>query len=77
MTDVTVPEDFWDDDSEGVVWAWLFADGERVPEGAPLAEIMYAKASMELLAPASGVLRIFTPAESAIKRGQVIASIGR
>lgn len=75
MIDVTVPEHFWDDDSEGVVSAWLFVDGEMVGEGAPLAEIMYEKASMELLAPASGVLRILAPAETAIKRGQVIARI--
>jgi pyruvate/2-oxoglutarate dehydrogenase complex dihydrolipoamide acyltransferase (E2) component len=75
MTDVTVPEHFWDDDSEGVVSAWLFVDGEIVVAGVPLAEIMYEKASMELLAPANGVLRIVAPAESAIKRGQVIARI--
>lgn len=75
MIDVTVPEHFWDDDSEGVVSAWLFVDGERVDAGAPLAEIMYEKASMELLAPASGVLRIVVPAETAIKRGQIIATI--
>jgi len=75
MTEVTVPDHFWDDDSEGVVSAWLFVDGERVAEGAPLAEIMYEKASMELPAPASGVLRILAPAESAIKRRQVIAII--
>jgi len=75
MTDVTVPEHFWDDDSEGVVSAWLFVDGERVAAGAPLAEIMYEKASMELLAPASGVLRIVVPVETAIKRGQIIATI--
>lgn len=76
MIDVTVPEHFWDEDSEGVVSSWLFADGETVSEGAPLAEIMYQKASMELTAPAGGVLQILVPAEAPIRRGQIIARIG-
>jgi pyruvate/2-oxoglutarate dehydrogenase complex dihydrolipoamide acyltransferase (E2) component len=75
VTDVRVPESFWDDDAEGVVATWLFADGEAVTRGAALAEIMYEKASMELLAPASGRLSILAPAESPIRRGQVIARI--
>jgi pyruvate/2-oxoglutarate dehydrogenase complex dihydrolipoamide acyltransferase (E2) component len=75
VTDVKVPQDFWDDDAQGVIATWLFADGEVVVQGAALAEIMYEKASMELLAPASGRLSILEPAQTAIGRGQVIARI--
>jgi pyruvate/2-oxoglutarate dehydrogenase complex dihydrolipoamide acyltransferase (E2) component len=75
MTEVRIPESFWDEDAEGVIATWLFADGETVTQGAVLAEIMYEKASMELVAPASGTLAILTPAETPIRRGQVIARI--
>lgn len=75
MTDVTIPENFWDDDSQGVIATWLFADGETVTEGAALAEVMYEKASMELLAPASGKLAIVVPVEMPVRRGEVVARI--
>lgn len=75
MTDVRIPEGFWDGDEEGVIATWLFADGETVTAGAPLAEIMYEKASMELTAPASGALAILAPAETPVRRGQVIGRI--
>jgi pyruvate/2-oxoglutarate dehydrogenase complex dihydrolipoamide acyltransferase (E2) component len=75
MTEVRIPEQFWDGDEEGVIATWLFADGETVTAGAPLAEIMYEKASMELIAPASGFLAILSPAEGVVRRGQVIARI--
>jgi pyruvate/2-oxoglutarate dehydrogenase complex dihydrolipoamide acyltransferase (E2) component len=73
--DVRIPQDLWNDDAEGVIAAWLFADGELVSEGAPLAEIMYEKATMELLAPASGTLSIVAPAEAPVRRGQVVARL--
>jgi pyruvate/2-oxoglutarate dehydrogenase complex dihydrolipoamide acyltransferase (E2) component len=76
MTDVSIPDDFWGDDAEGVIATWLFADGEAVTQGAALAEVMYAKASMELLAPATGILRILVPVETPIRRGEVVARIG-
>lgn len=73
--DVRIPQDLWNDDAEGVIAAWLFADGELVREGAPLAEIMYEKATMELLAPAAGTLSIVAPAETPVRRGQVVARL--
>ena len=75
MTDVSIPDHFWNDDSEGVIATWLFADGEAVTQGAALAEIMYEKASMELLSPASGTLSILVPVETPIRRGEVVARI--
>jgi pyruvate/2-oxoglutarate dehydrogenase complex dihydrolipoamide acyltransferase (E2) component len=75
MADVIIGTDLWDDDSPGVISAWLYEDGDSVPEGAVVAEIMNEKISFEIIAPSGGVLTIEVPAESEIKLGQKIASI--
>lgn len=41
---------------EGTVTHWLKGVGERVDEGEPIVEIETAKATQEVVAPASGVL---------------------
>jgi pyruvate/2-oxoglutarate dehydrogenase complex dihydrolipoamide acyltransferase (E2) component len=76
MTDVTIPAGLWDANDEAAISAWLYADGETVGEGAVIAEIMVEKSSFELLAPASGALRILTPAETAVRAGDLVAHIG-
>src|SRR5439155_1183913 len=43
---------------EGKVLRWLVADGDRVRTGQPLVEIETDKATMEVEAPADGVVRI-------------------
>jgi pyruvate/2-oxoglutarate dehydrogenase complex dihydrolipoamide acyltransferase (E2) component len=58
-----------------VISAWLYEDGDRVPEGAVVAEIMNEKISFEIMAPTEGVLTIEVPAESEIALGQKIGSI--
>ena len=30
MSDITIPEDCWDDDSEGAISTWFFEDGDKV-----------------------------------------------
>lgn len=75
MTDVAIALDWWDDDSEGAISAWLVDDGERVETGTVIAEVMNEKVSFELLAPAEGVVSILVPAEAAVTRGQVVARI--
>jgi pyruvate/2-oxoglutarate dehydrogenase complex dihydrolipoamide acyltransferase (E2) component len=75
MSEVAIPEDLWDAAGEGVIAAWLFRDGEVVTQGAVLAEIMYEKSAMELIAPAAGRLTILVPAEAPVSKGQVIARI--
>jgi pyruvate/2-oxoglutarate dehydrogenase complex dihydrolipoamide acyltransferase (E2) component len=74
MTDVTVPTDLWDT-GDGAIAAWLYSDGDLVEAGAILAELMVEKVSFELLAPASGRLKILVPAEEVIARGQAVAQI--
>jgi pyruvate/2-oxoglutarate dehydrogenase complex dihydrolipoamide acyltransferase (E2) component len=75
MTDITVPEDLWDTDDEGVIFSWVYADGAVVEQGRLLAELTVEKAQLELNAPASGRLRILAPAETVVRKGTVIGKI--
>ena len=75
MVDVAIPEDMWDDDSEGAISSWFYDDGAPVQTGSVIAEIMNEKMSMELHAPASGTLRILVLAEQAVHKGQVVGHI--
>jgi pyruvate/2-oxoglutarate dehydrogenase complex dihydrolipoamide acyltransferase (E2) component len=75
VVEVTIPEDFWDDDSEGAISSWFFAEGDAVNEGDLIAEVTNEKAASELLAPRSGTLNIVVQAEAPIRRGQLVARI--
>ena len=75
MIDVTIPDDFWDDDSEGSISSWFFADGDKVEQGDLLAEVMNEKVANELIAPAAGTLEILVEAEVPVTKGQVVARI--
>jgi pyruvate/2-oxoglutarate dehydrogenase complex dihydrolipoamide acyltransferase (E2) component len=75
MTDITVPEDLWDTDDEGVIFSWVYADGAVVEQGRLVAELTVEKAQLELNAPASGRLKILAPAETVVRRGAVIGRI--
>jgi pyruvate dehydrogenase E2 component (dihydrolipoamide acetyltransferase) len=60
----------------GTLLRWLKAEGEQVTKGEPLAEIMTDKATVELEAPADGVLTAVAAAEGEeIPVGQVIATV--
>jgi len=76
MTELRIPHDLWDDDSEGAISAWLYDDGDRVEAGAVIAEVMNEKVAFELVAPASGMLSILSAAEEPVCKGQVVARIG-
>lgn len=75
MLDIAIPEDFWDDDSEGSISSWFFANGDRIEEGDLLAEVMNEKVASELYAPGAGVLEILVQAEEPVRKGQVVAKI--
>lgn len=75
MTDITVPQDLWDTDDEGVIFAWVYADGALVEQGRLIAELTVEKAQLELNAPATGRLRILVPAETVVRKGTVIGKI--
>src|SRR5690348_7145695 len=60
----------------GKIVQWLKAEGEQVAKGEPLAEIETDKATVEIEAPAQGVLaHISAVAGEDVPVGQVIASI--
>jgi pyruvate/2-oxoglutarate dehydrogenase complex dihydrolipoamide acyltransferase (E2) component len=75
MTDIVVPADLWDTEDEGVLFLWVYSDGTVVEKGKLIAELTVEKAQLELLAPASGRLKILVPPESIIKKGQVLGTI--
>ncbi len=75
MSKIRIPEDCWDDDSEGAISTWYFDDGDKVESGDVVCEVMNEKVSTEITAPASGLLKIAVPAETPVKKGAVIASV--
>jgi pyruvate/2-oxoglutarate dehydrogenase complex dihydrolipoamide acyltransferase (E2) component len=75
MTDITVPQDLWDTQDEGVIFAWIYSDGALVEKGKLIAELTVEKAQLELTAPASGRLKILAPAETVVRKGTVIGRI--
>lgn len=74
-TDIIVPNDLWEEDSEAVITNWLASDGAIVEQGALIAEIMVEKVQHELLAPASGTLSIAREADEVVVKGDVIGTI--
>lgn len=52
--------------TEGIIESWLKSEGEWVEKGEPLVAIMTEKISLELEAPASGILRIILHKEGEV-----------
>jgi len=75
MTDITVPADLWEDDSQAVVTAWLVDEGAQVQAGDLLAEIMVAKAQYEITAAAAGKVRIGRQIDDVVSKGDVLGTI--
>ena len=75
MTEITVPQDLWDSEDEGVILTWIYATGAVVEKGALLAELMVEKAQLELVAPAAGKLTILAPPDTVVTKGTVIGRI--
>jgi pyruvate dehydrogenase E2 component (dihydrolipoamide acetyltransferase) len=74
-TDVILPALGMSQDT-GKIIQWLKAEGEQVAKGEPLVEIETDKATVEIEAPADGVLaRVSAAAGEDIPVGQVIAAI--
>ena len=72
MTDIVIAENLWEE-GEAAISAWLYQDGDRVAAGAIVAELMVEKSTMEIIAPASGTLRILVAAEEPVAKGQIVA----
>jgi len=75
-TDVVIPTDLWDEDSEAAITAWLVSDGAQVAKGQLVAESMVEKVQHEVLAPADGTIAIVRQADEVAAKGETIARIG-
>lgn len=73
--DIIVPHDLWEEDIEGTLLAWLYADGTEVAEGEPIVEIMTEKVQHEICAPVSGKLEHMVAEEMQVQRGVQIGRI--
>lgn len=74
-TDITIPDDLWEDDQETVITTWFASDGANVRKGSLVAEIMTAKVQHEIIAPASGTLSILKLANEIASKGAVIGRV--
>jgi pyruvate/2-oxoglutarate dehydrogenase complex dihydrolipoamide acyltransferase (E2) component len=74
--DIIIPADLWDGDVQGIISAWLYTDGDLVPAGAVIAEVMVEKVSHDLVTPAMGNLTILVPAEQPLDRGAIVGRVG-
>jgi pyruvate/2-oxoglutarate dehydrogenase complex dihydrolipoamide acyltransferase (E2) component len=59
----------------GVLATWFVRDGERVAAGQLLAEVQVDKVSVDVPAPAAGVIRLLVDEEAEVPQGTPIARI--
>ncbi|GAA1165591.1 hypothetical protein GCM10009584_03070 [Ornithinimicrobium humiphilum] len=62
-------------DATGVLATWYAADGDAVAEGQLVAEVQLDKVDAEVLAPASGTIRLLVPEGEEVAQGSRIAEI--
>lgn len=75
MSDLKVPDDAWDDDSQGAISTWFYDDGASVSAGDVVCEVMNEKVATEIVAPSSGALKILTQAEEPVGKGAVVGRV--
>lgn len=79
MTAIVLPDTSWEGvepGTEALLDRWLVAEGSRVSAGQPVARVVLVKATLEVTAPADGVLvRIAVGAEQTFARGAVLAEL--
>lgn len=61
--------------AEGVLATWFVSDGDQVASGQLLAEVMVEKVSGEVLAPATGRVRLLVAEDQTAHQGEVIARV--
>ena len=79
MIGLVIPLELWEDaseDTEALLEDWLVAVGDRVVTGQPLATAVIVKTSVELVAPADGVIEaILVSAGETFARGANLAML--
>jgi len=77
MTEVKLADEAWqgvEAGTEALLNGWHVGVGERVAAGQALADVVLVKASVEVTAPAAGVIeKILVPKEATFARGQALA----
>jgi pyruvate/2-oxoglutarate dehydrogenase complex dihydrolipoamide acyltransferase (E2) component len=73
--EIKVPDDLWDDDSEGVITVWFVNEGENISKNELLLEIMTAKVQYEIFAPTGGIVSIASGIDIVVRKGDVIGHI--
>jgi len=73
-TDIVIPQ-VGESVSEGVIAAWLVGDGERVERDDPVLEIETDKITVEVPAPASGVVKHSASEGDTVEVGATVGSI--
>jgi pyruvate/2-oxoglutarate dehydrogenase complex dihydrolipoamide acyltransferase (E2) component len=75
---IVVPDEILDT-GDCVVQEWWFEDGELVEAGIIICDVMVSKATVEVPAPASGVLKILVQSEMEVGEtgliGEVLSSV--
>lgn len=74
-TEIVIPVDLWEEDTEAVITSWLASDGATVAKDALIAEIMTEKVQYEIEAPAAGTLNIAKQVDDIVNKGDVIGTI--
>ncbi|HEX7889740.1 MAG TPA: lipoyl domain-containing protein [Ramlibacter sp.] len=79
MTGIALDDALWKDvepGTEALVDQWLVKEGERVTAGQPVVRVVLVKATLEVPAPAAGVIeKIHVPAEQTFARGASLATL--
>jgi pyruvate/2-oxoglutarate dehydrogenase complex dihydrolipoamide acyltransferase (E2) component len=76
VTDVRFPQLSQEQpDAEGVLATWFVSDGDQVASGQLLGEVMVEKVSGEVLAPATGRVRLLVAEDQPARQGVVIARV--
>ena len=77
MTDIVLADDAWegvDPGTEALLSEWLVREGDRVGVGQVVVRVVLVKASLDIAAPAAGVVeRILVREEETFARGKVLA----
>ena len=61
--------------AEGVLATWFVSDGDQVAGGQLLGEVMVEKVSGDVVAPASGRVRLLVSEDQTVRQGEVIAQV--
>jgi pyruvate/2-oxoglutarate dehydrogenase complex dihydrolipoamide acyltransferase (E2) component len=79
MIAIGLPDANWEGvepGTEALLDRWLVAEGAQVSAGQAIARVVLVKATLEVEAPADGVIaRIAVAAEQTFKRGTVLAEL--